>query len=334
MAKATPATKPPTKTEFPPNAASKAAQAAAHQKRPEQHSVQVAHTNPPSSVVEQKARPEPTSLPEFMRKDADAGKENISQDDLEIPRLKLMQGVSPELTEFDDLRAGNFFHPAAEHIFDSPFRAVPVYMDKQYILWKPREMGGGILARCTDGINWSPSQGEFKVKLDRKDGGANVTWKLAATVAQSGLANWGSQNPDDPDSPPAATLMYNFVLAFPDEPDLMPAVLSFQRTSVKSGRRFVTKLKTQRAPIYGTIWEFSPVEENRNNQSFYTIGVKGAGLVQDVELYNQYKTMNQQFSAKGVNIKDVEGLQDDDPTEMDAGDNDLVDPKATGHKRF
>jgi hypothetical protein len=261
-------------------------------------------------------------MPAFMRQDVDAGKQNIGQEDLEIPRLKLIQGVSPELQEYDELKAGHFFHPSAEHIFDGPFRAVPIYMDKRYILWNPLEAGGGILARADDGINWSPSTGVFNVKLDKAQGGANVTWKLAPTVADSGLANWGTQNPADPNSPPAATLMYNFLLAFPDEPDLMPAVLSFQRSSVKSGRRFLTKLRTQRTPLFGTVWEFGASHEQKMGRDYYTISVKGAGLVEDENLYLGYKAMAQAFGIKGLNIKDIEGLQseDDSPVGDDADD--------------
>lgn len=254
-----------------------------------------------------------SSLPAYMRGDIDAGKSRITRDDVETPRLKLIQGLSPELQEFDDLRAGHFFHPAAEYIFDRAFRAVPIYFDKRYVLWNPRESGGGILARADDGVHWSPSSGEFKVKLDKKDGGAQVTWVIRhPTVEKSGLANWGSMNPNDPNSPPAATMMYNFLLAFPDEPGLMPAVLTFQRSSLRFGKRFLTKLRTLRAPIFGTVWEFSPNEETRNNQSFYTINVRGAGLVEDEAAYNAYKDLHHQFAALGLQIKDVETLQNED----------------------
>lgn len=293
---------------------SKAAQAAASQGRPAP-----AQAEKPAAVpaVRQDTRPpaDPAtlaSLPAFMRNDADMGKEAIGQEDIQIPRLKLMQGLSPELQEYNELRAGDFFHPAAEFIFNEPFRAVVVHMDRRYILWRPRDSGGGILARADDGIHWSPSQGTFDVTLDKKDGGVQVKWTLAPTVAQSGLANWGTMNPADSNSPPAATLMYNYLLAFPEEPDLMPAVLSFQRTSIKVGRNFNTKIKTIRTPIFGTVWEFGSKEEtNARGQKFFNIDVKGAGVVEDASQYEMYKAMHLQFAHAGISIKDVEGMQGD-----------------------
>jgi hypothetical protein len=321
----------------PKKTTTKAAQAATHQKRPapaeERRPAQARSTQAPA--VHRPAPPPAAvqSLPEFMRRDADLGKENISKDDIEIPRLKLMQGLSPELQEFDGLKAGFFFHPAAEFIFDGPFRAVPVFMDKRYILWRPRDAGGGILARADDGVHWSPAQGSFTVQLDKKDGGDSVTWTMAKTVQESGLNNWGTLNPTDPNSPPAATEMYNYLLAFPDEPDLMPAVLSFQRSSIKVGRRFNTKLKTVRAPIFGTIWEFRAAEDSNNRgQSFFNIDVRSAGLITDSNLYQQYRSMYETFSQRGLAIKDIEGLQSEDDSAGEPGDNNEGD--TAGSPRF
>lgn len=258
------------------------------------------------------ARKNDDQLPAFMRDDVGRGTENLDRDDMEIPRLKLMQGLSPELQEYDQLRPGMFWHTASEHSFGSTFRAVPVFIEKRFMLWNPREAGGGILARADDGVHWSPANTEFTVKLDKKDGGATVKWRTADTVVQSGLANWGSMNPDDSNSPPAATLMYNYLLAFPDNPDLDHAVLTFQRSSVKFGRRFNTKLRTIRAPIFGLIFEFSSFQDtNRSGQDFYNVNVRGDGRVQDEKLYNELRDLNQSLSERGLNIRDVESMQDD-----------------------
>lgn len=252
------------------------------------------------------------NLPAHMRDDVGMGKENIGQADMDIPRLKLMQGLSKELPLYDDLKSGDFFHTATEAIFDEPFRVVPIFMDKQYILWRPLEDGGGIMARASDGVHWAPSAGSFKVKLDRKDGGGEVEWKLAHTVQESGLANWGTMNPRDTNSPPAATLMYNFLLAFPDDPDQLPAVLTFQRSSIKIGRKFMTKLKTVRTPLFGSVFTLSSfVDHNSANKDFNNINIVGSGLVEDPDLYQMYKDLHLSLTNKGLNIRDIDTLQDD-----------------------
>lgn len=334
--RATPAPKSqPAKTAPRPAATpSKASRAAAAQGRPEpeKRPTPAPQRTAVPATVKKTELADPASLaklPAFMREDAGMGKENIDRSDIETPRLKLMQGISDELTEYNELRAGNFFHTAAEHIFDQAFLAVPIFLDKQYILWNPLENGGGILARSPDAIHWSPSHGEFNVKLDKKDGGHNVTWRLAETVAQSGLANWGTMNPADPNSPPAATLMYNFVFAFPDFPDLMPAALTFQRSSIKQGRKLNTKLKTVRTPLFGSVFQISAYEDNNSvGQTFYNINATGAGLVGvdvgDEALYNMYRDMHMSLREQGLQIKDLESAQTE---EGSAGTDDPNAPK-------
>lgn len=249
-------------------------------------------------------------LPAHMQSDVDMGKENIDKSDMDMPRLKLIQGLSKELQLYDELKAGHFFHTASEITFDEAFRVVPIFMDKQYILWRPLEDGGGILARAPDGVNWQPSHGEFEVKLDRKDGGNKVKWKLAPTVQQSGLAAWGTMNPENNNSPPAATLMYNFLLAFPDFPEVMPAVLTFQRSSIKIGRKFMTKLMTVRTPLFGSVFTLSSTEDhNSANQDFKNISLVGSGLVEDPDQYESYKNLHLSLARSGLNIRDVDSLQ-------------------------
>jgi hypothetical protein len=136
-------------------------------------------------------------------------------------------------------------------------------------------------------------------------------------------------NPNDPNSPPAATLMYNFVMAFPDHPELPPAVLTFQRSSIKMGRRFNTKLKTVRTPLFGLKYQVASfTDHNSSGQEFFNINMTSAGVVQDEDLYNQYRELYASFAEAGLAIKDIEGLQDtgDEPAggapRDDAGNSD------------
>lgn len=303
-------------------APTKAQQAAAAQGRPApaaRPTPAPASPRPAQRQAVATTHPADANLPAHMRDDANLGKESIGREDIETPRIKLMQGLSKELEAYDGLRPGYFFHSAAEFIFEGPFIGVPIFMDRRYLLWRPLENGGGILARADDGMHWNPPNATFNVTLDKKDGGASVQWQTAKTVPESGLAAWGTMNPADPSSPPAATLMYTYVLAFPEYPDLIPAALTFQRSSIKNGRKLNTKLKTVRTPLFGTAWTFSPVKDkNSSGKEFFNVEATGAGLVGvDVgtpELYQQYRQMFEQFSNVGLQIKDIEGLQGEEDT--------------------
>lgn len=248
--------------------------------------------------------------PDFMKDQIGLGTESIGAADTEIPRLKLMQKISPELDTFNDLKAGDFFHTLAEISLGREVRVTPIYTDIRYILWRPQDTGGGILARADDGIHWSPPDAQFEVEL--KKGGPKVTWRTAKTIAQSGLAEWGSGNPSDPNSPPAATRMYNLVVTLPDHPDLPPAVVTLQRASIGVARKLMGKLKITRAPSFGLVFNMKSVEDkNGAGQIFLNYAFTAEGMVQDKEVYDKNFEYYQYFKAQGVNIKDIEGLQDE-----------------------
>jgi hypothetical protein len=49
-----------------------------------------------------------TQLPAFMQEHAGLGRLGVG--DVEMPRLKLLQAPSPELTEFNNAKQGEFWH--------------------------------------------------------------------------------------------------------------------------------------------------------------------------------------------------------------------------------
>jgi hypothetical protein len=250
------------------------------------------------------------ALPDFMKGDANLGKENITRDMMEVPRLKLMQSNSPEVEADDSLRPGHFLYTTNQESLGESFVGTVLYVEETFILWNPRDAGGGILARADDGVHWSPPDTEFKVTLDKKDGGGEVIWRTANTVKESGLAEWGSFNPKDPKSSPAATRMLNFLIAFPEQPDLFPAVLTFQRTSIKYGKQLVGRLRTFNGPIFGAKYRFSSdTAKNAKGQPFKIMKAQGVGLVTDPALYDFYKQTHLAVKRDGLNIKDVDSLQ-------------------------
>lgn len=250
------------------------------------------------------------ALPDFMKGQVGLGTEALGSGDVEVPRIKLMQKISPELEEHNDLKAGEFFHTLADLNLGSEVRVTPIYVDQGFILWRPQETGGGILARADDGIHWSPANVDFNVKLKT---GQEVVWRTAPTVAASGLAAWGSSNPADTNSPPAATRMYKLVVTLPDYPDLPPAVVTLQRSAIRVARKFIGKLKITRAPSFGLIFKMKSTEDRNNaGQPFLNYSFIADGMVTDKDTYDNNFKMYEFFKAQGVQVKDLEDAQRDD----------------------
>ncbi len=246
------------------------------------------------------------AVPSFMQGYAGQGTENVTQEDIETPRIKLLQALSPECEEFDDAKAGCFWHTIAQQNLGTTLRVVPVFTDMRAILWNPRESGGGILARSDDLQTWSPPMGEFQVKINK--GTKQVTWKLHKLVSASRLLEWGSSDVDDPNSPPAATKMYNVVVAMPDFPDLGPAVVTMQRSSVGVAKKFLSMLKLMnRTPSFGLRFQMAAVDDhNKNGDKFKNFQFAALGMVDNEEEFHRYRHMYETFKSMGLKVRDID----------------------------
>jgi hypothetical protein len=247
-------------------------------------------------------------LPAFMRGQAGMGTERIGTADIEIPRLKLLQALSPEVQEADH-KQGHFFHAVAERTIGNEVGIVIVYVDQAFILWRPRKAGGGILARAADGVHWNPPSATFDIQLDN---GKKVTWRTAPTVMKSGLAEWGSLDPSDPQSQPAATRMYNLVVVMPEIPELSPVVVTLQRAGIRVARKLMAKLKIAQAPSFGLKFAMSSTRDQGPLGDFWNFRFTSDGFVQESEKFDQYKGLYERFKAEGVRIRDIEKLQDEE----------------------
>ena len=246
-------------------------------------------------------------LPGFVRKYASQG--GLGLGDGEIPRLKLLQARSPELIKFDNAREGEFWHSLIDDRLGSTIRICPIYIDWRFVLWRPREAGGGILARADDGKHWAPADTEFTVKLAS---GHEVKWRTARTVAASGLNKRGSYNPTDPKSPPAATRMYSIVCSFPDQRDLPLAVMTLQRAGARAAAKLIGKLKVLRAPSFGVIVEMTSVERKSPSDGVYDHSFEVFSPVQDKVFYEENFARYRYFMRNGLKVKDLEDAQDED----------------------
>lgn len=258
-------------------------------------------------------------MPSFMQNKAGRGTEGISNSDVEIPRLVLLQSLSDEVNN-GDCRPGQFYHNIMEEELGDELTIIPIYSDIRFILWNPRHSGGGILARADDGVHWNPPNQKFEVQ-PYKDIKKTVTWETKETVEESGLSAWGSSDPENPDSAPAATKMYSTVCWIKERPDLSPCVLTLQRSSVTVARKFMGKLKMIEAPSYGLQFRMtSIVDQNGAGEEFRNYRIETDGFVEDEELFNKCEKLYEQFSEQGLNIADIEGSQEADPQGADYGD--------------
>lgn len=237
------------------------------------------------------------AMPDFMKGKAVAHLEGVDASDMILPRMKLLQGISKEVEAFDNAKAGNFWHNVLNESLGTEIDFIVVAFKKKYLLMAPISDPRGVLARAEDGVNWSPPQGTFEVKL--KGVKEPQVWKLAPTVRESGLAEFGSSVKDDPDSKPAAVLIYEFLVYLPDFPQYSPIVMSLARSQAKRGKDLISKIRFRNAPLAGMRFTAVVTDEVGDEGPYKNIAFQNAGWATQ-EQFERVEKMAQDFTTYKV----------------------------------
>ena len=241
----------------------------------------------PSTEIAAKSDIDP-NLPAYLQGANYKNEDNFDSSDVTIPRIKLLQGTSPEVTDFDNARIGDFWHSGMDMPLGQKFKFVVADRRKKYLLSAPLEDGRGILARCDDCVTWD-RLGKWQVK--QKNVKQPVTWEITdRNLIASGLTQWGTYNPDDEDSGPAATLFYDYLVFLPDFPDLGPAVITLARASVRKAKKGlndkISLHNNNGRPMQSILFEASSVDDNSDSGGFKNWQFTGAGFNMDEKLFN------------------------------------------------
>lgn len=282
------------------------------------------------------------SAPSFMAGAKD-GKENIDRGDMIIPRVALMQSTHQEVEE-DKVKAGQFWHTILEEdLGDAIDDLVIIHHSKRWNLWKPRHEGGGILARASDGRYWDKQfRGmEFEVAPSKDRPRHKVKWKISedGEIGRDiGLGAWGSSDPENEDSQPAATLSHVLVCVSLSRLDMGPFVILLQRTAEKVGRNLLTKIGLDAAPIYGQVYRMGVKSDSNASGDYKQYSFTKNGWVPDKDLFDKLQAMFVQFDDAGVKYDDTTDAGDGDATGGGAGAGDAGAPDATeragGRQRY
>lgn len=204
---------------------------------------------------------------------------NIDSSDRIIPRIKLIQAISPELQDFDTAKAGQFWHTIGQQNLGPTIKAIPIVIQKSYVLWAPRNDDRGILARAMDGVNWQPANAEFTVKP--KGASTPITYNTKRTVSESRLDQFGTSIPGDPNSPPAASLTYNMMWFLLDYPELSPSIIINTRSSVKPMQQLLSRIDSKPVPHFCQIYDIGSVQQKGAEGPYFNFTYTGAGFADE-----------------------------------------------------
>lgn len=185
----------------------------------------------------------PGQVPEFLRQYGSAGNESVGVDDIVIPRLGLIQQLSPEVDDSDPkfiegAKPGDFFNSLTREVYAAPVAVVFVDRKKEYVVFKKRSAGGGY-------------RGSFGSEAE----------------ARSAIAN----DIDDPeDQLEIVETATNFGLVLDDNLVVKSEiVISFTSTKLKVDRQINSMIRLRGAARFSSVFFLESTKEKNDKGTFY-----------------------------------------------------------------
>jgi hypothetical protein len=108
-----------------------------------------------NEIVEKKSTEIATAT--AFEEDAGSGLENLTAEDLTIPRLKILQALSPEVNKRDgkyieNAASGDITNTVTKELYteDEGCVFIPVAYRRMFLEWQPRDSGGGLVHQHLD----------------------------------------------------------------------------------------------------------------------------------------------------------------------------------------
>lgn len=225
------------------------------------------------------------NLPAYLqgRENTGSGLQGLDSSDFIVPRIKLLQKISKEPDNFEAAVPGIFWLNVLDVPLGPELEFIVISNKKRYLLMPPLAPGNakGIFARADDGVHWRPDHGSWEIKL--KGQKQSVKWEINdPTVRGSGLAEYGSSNPEDADSVPAATLFHEYLVYLPEHPHVSPVLLSLARSQVKVAKDLNGKIEFSNQPMQALKFKASIVTaSNGEDQEYYNYQFVRSGFASE-----------------------------------------------------
>ena len=218
--------------------------------------------------------------------DANKGAQNISQEDLALPFLKILGHLSPEVNKRDGkyvegAEPGKIINTVTNQLYDS-VDVVPVFYKRQYIEWQDRGTSSGapvaIHEAGSDIINQTKRDASYKDRLPNGNYLDNT-------------AN-------------------HFVLQLGDNPQT--ALISMKSTQLKVSRKWnsmMMGIKMQgknglfTPPTYSHIYKLSTVQMSNDKGTWFGWDVAKVGPVTDKSAYEMAKSFAESVGKGEVQAK-------------------------------
>ena len=227
---------------------------------------------------------------------ANAGKglQNISNDDITIPRLAIIQSGSPQRKKKDEkyidgADEGMIFNTVTNELYKDSLEIIPCGYRKTYVEWVPREKGGGLVA-----------------VHDLKPDGSTTDPKTRKTMlGENQIVDTAK----------------HFVLVKTKD-GFSPAVLTMTSSNLGVSRKWNTLLKMKRlnvkgqtveAPSFLYVFKLSTIEAENDLGNWHKYKIEEIGQVESKEIFKDGEKLADSVSTGKVKASEPTEAGSDAP---------------------
>lgn len=186
------------------------------------------------------------------------GTENVSVDDIAIPRIQLAQALSPCVDEEDDnyiegISKGDIYNSLTEELYGKAVSIIPTVYRKEFQIWRSQRTTG------------SRYFGSYE----------------SMEIASKELDTLVAGDPKLKDSLEILDVPTFFVIAVSEAGELSEAVISFPRTKSKVARKLNSLIRMAGVDSFAKLYSLSSVNDESDAGKFYNFNVSALGFVSE-----------------------------------------------------
>jgi len=208
----------------------------------------------------------PAHLQEAMERDRALGNENVSAEDQAVPRISLLQALSPQIDDVEGARPGQFHISTTNELVDS-LMVINLAFRKEWAVFKDKDLGGG--------FNGSyESEAAARAHVDTLPGNAS-DYQIIETAKHALLVLDEEGNP------------------------AYPAEMFFKSSALNQSRKWNSEIsiKNGNAPRFATVWKLSPLKRKNDRGTWYVPQTEFLGYAPEA-LYNEAKALYTAIAPK------------------------------------
>jgi hypothetical protein len=209
-------------------------------------------------------------LPAHLVEGSGLGNENVSADNMSIPRLDLIQALSPQLKKSDakyikGAELGHMFNTLTGDLFEQCF-IMNLFFEMNYTVFKKRTEGGG-----------------YEGSFDTQEAAEHHLHENGLDAAKYDIVE---------------TAIHKCILLDEQGQPKTPILIYMSGSKLSVSNAWNTAINSYKCDRFGTVWTLSSVEEtNKRGQGYQNFKFQVAGMA-GPELYQEARSMY--FSMKGL----------------------------------